>query len=126
MSYQDATENSPPNIGDLGGYVDGTGWDEYIDTWTDEAKPYYELIREYILANRIFRSGDWHQEEGVPVFSDGTVAAMSMRAWGDMMASIYNTHFGASYSYLDFAWDSYMRTVDNPWEKADEEARAGR
>ena len=74
----------------------------YIDTWSDEAKPYYEIIREHILANQIFRSGDWHQAEGVPVFSDGTVAAMSMRAWGDMMASIYNTRFGASYSYWAF------------------------
>lgn len=123
MSYDDATENDPPNVGDLGGYVEGTGWPEYIDTWSDEAKPYYEIIREHILANQIFRSGDWHQAEGVPVFSDGTIAAMSMRAWGDMMASIYNTQFGASYSYLDFAWESWMRNTANPWES--ESARAG-
>ena len=45
--------------------VEGTGWPEYIDTWSDEAKPYYEIIREHILANQIFRSGDWHQAEGV-------------------------------------------------------------
>lgn len=123
-SYEDATENDPPNVGDLGGYVEGTGWPEYIDTWSDEAKPYYEITREHILANQIFRSGDWHQAEGVPVFSDGTIAAMSMRAWGDMMASIYNTRFGKSYSYLDFAWESWMRDTANPWES--ESARAGR
>ena len=38
MSHDDATENDPPNVGDIGGHVEGTGWPEYIDTWSDEAK----------------------------------------------------------------------------------------
>ena len=112
-SYEDATENDPPNVGDLGGYVDGTGWDTYIDEWHEDIRPYYEAIRAEVLRIRIWKDGHWHQEEGCPVFEDGTVAAMSMRAWGDMMASIYNERFGTKFWYGDFAW---RIDAPNPWD----------
>jgi hypothetical protein len=41
---------------------------------------------------------------------------MSMRAWGDMMASIYNERFGLKLWYGDFAWRIY---VPNPWDGAE-------
>lgn len=88
-----------------GGWVDGHKWDEYISSWPDEAKPYLEAIRADVLAKGLRLTGEQHQYSdcGMPKFPDNTVAAFSFRAWGDLMAAIWNTEEGVSkYSYIDF------------------------
>lgn len=52
----------------------------------------------------IREGGDWHQSDacGCPVFSDGTTALFSYRAWGDIMAAIWSEHDGKDYGYMDF------------------------
>jgi hypothetical protein len=38
-----------------------------------------------------------------PVFDDGTVGGFSFRAWGDLLAAVWNTAEGTTkYSYMSF------------------------
>lgn len=102
----------PESIGGMGGWVKGSGWDEYIDAIKEEYRPYYEALRKSIIELDIRRGGFWHQQsgEGVPQFNDQTIGSFSMRAWGDLMASIWNTEdkLGdgneGGYHYTHFAW----------------------
>lgn len=105
IGYDDA-EQYEDAIGGMGGWVEGTGWDKYIEGVKDEFKPYYEAVRESVIEHGIRRGGFWHQYDGdgVPLFSDNKVATFSMRAWGDLIASIWNSEENAEYSYADFAW----------------------
>ena len=92
------------SIGGLGGWVDGETWRVYLDCIKDEHKEYYEALREAIVARKLRYTGYEHQNatDGVPLFSDNTIGSFSFRAWGDLMAAIYNTEEDANYSYIDF------------------------
>lgn len=105
IGYDDAQQYDDA-IGGMGGWVKGTGWDEFIDRIKDEYKHYYEAVRASVIDKQIRRGGFWHQQsgEGVPLFSDNTVATFSMRAWGDLIASIWNSEEGTDFSYIHFAW----------------------
>jgi len=93
---------------DLGGWFGrdkpGERWSDYIEDWGPKAQLYHEAIREAVLASEIRGGGFWHQDQGVPLFDDGTVASFSFRAWGDLMAAIWSTAEDRDYSYIDFAW----------------------
>lgn len=105
IGYDDANEYEE-SIGGMGGWVKGHKWPDYIDAIKDEFKPYYEAVRESVIEHDIRRGGFWHQQggDGVPLFSDNTVACFSMRAWGDLMAAIWNTEEDVDFSYIHFAW----------------------
>ena len=92
------------SVGGLGGWVDGETWDEYIACFTDGARPYLEAIREAVVRDGLRVTGEDHQHRDyTPVFSDGTYGGFSYRAWGDMMAAIWNTEEpGAGHSYMTF------------------------
>ena len=79
-------------------------WKDYIEIWTPEAQPYLEAIRASVMAKRLRLTGEQHQndEEGVPLFSDGKVAAFSFRGWGDLMAAIWSEAENKDYGYMDF------------------------
>ena len=53
------------------------------------------LIREEIIKNKYYFSGEEHQYSltGVPVFSNGTCFRASMRCWGYLMSTIYLLDF---------------------------------
>lgn len=96
------------DIGGLGGWFEkGHRWNDYITKFKKRQRPYIESLRKEIINNNIKFAGSEHQErkDGVPVFSDGTVALYSYRAWGDLMAAIWSTEENRDYSYIDF----YMR-----------------
>jgi hypothetical protein len=84
----------------------GQRWEDFLKVAKPEARPYYEAIRKEIVANKIRWTGQEHQggNEGCPVFSDGTVCAVSLRAWGDLMAVIWSTEEDKDYCYMDFYW----------------------
>lgn len=108
--WSSSTDNAGAKVscGGSGGWVAGHVWAEYLEDHGTEEHPYLEALRAEIVRLGIKRGGDWHQREGVPVFSDGTVGHFSMRAWGDLCAAIWNTHNRVGhieprdYGYMDF------------------------
>ena len=67
----------PRSIDLLGGwFYDGLRWKDFLETWEESLHPYFEAIREKVLAESIRNGGFWHQEKGCPVFSDGTSATV--------------------------------------------------
>lgn len=103
-SIEEAEKTERRDVGTMGGWFqDGMRWKDYAEK---EPMPleYAEAIRRSVLKNQIRIDGGEHQEgdEGCPVFSDGAMALMSMRAWGDLLAAIWSEHDNADYNYMDF------------------------
>ena len=69
-----------------------------------------EAVIESIRRNRFKFGGTYHQygEHGLPMFEDGSVFFVSMRAWGDVMARAWSGLENHYYDYLDFAWENDM------------------
>ena len=109
VSYSEA-EKLKESIGGMGGWFsEGNRWKDYLNNCTEREHPYCEAFREEVVKHEIRGEGDWHQrsEVGVPVFSDGTCASFSLRAWGDIMAAVWAEEENKDYSYMDF----YMSMV---------------
>lgn len=119
----DESEGKDEAVGGLGGFFNagnifteekgydeenktGMRWQDYLDAWNEKHHPYLEALREAIVEGNIRRGGFWHQEQGVPVFEDGTIGGFSMRAWGDLMAAVWSEEEDKDYCYADFAWYS--------------------
>ena len=97
-----------PDLGGWGGWIEhGQRWADYIDDIEAAKTPYFEALRQAILARGLRRGGDWHQNSagGVPVFDDGSVATFTYRAWGDLLAAVWADADGRDYSYVDFYMD---------------------
>lgn len=104
IAYADC-ENYTDSVGGLGGFFkDGMRWKDFIGSYTDKAKPYYEAIRQDVIKKGIRITGERHQysDNGVPLFEDNTVGTFSYRAWGDLMAAIWSEHEDKDYCYMDF------------------------
>lgn len=106
IAYSD-TEEMTESIGGMGGWFgwsDDNTWDDYLESWKDEVRPYAEALKENVLSTGRFINGYDHQyaEDGVPLFSDGTIGSFSMRAWGDLMAAIATVKDGGSHNYMEF------------------------
>lgn len=111
ISFEDA-EGRVESLGGLGGFFSkGMRWRDYISCFSEKIGEYAEAFRQYVLENEIKHGGDWHQsnEEGVPLFSDGTVGTFSYRAWGDIMAAIWSEEEGVDYEYMDFYMERLMQ-----------------
>jgi hypothetical protein len=91
--------------------VDGQSWPEYLENILPAARPYAEALRQEILTRQLWEPGDWHQQSdaGVPVYSDGTAATFTLRAWGDLMAAVWNGEGLGPFCYMDFY---YLDTPD--------------
>lgn len=101
----DGSDKYKESIGGMGGFFQrGMRWNEFIERYVDEYKPYYEAIRQDVIEKGIRITGAGHQysENGVPLFEDNTIGAFSYRAWGDLMAAIWSEHEDMDYSYMDF------------------------
>ena len=106
----------PGSIGGTGGWVHGQTWPEYLDAMClsndDPHLPYYKALREAVVKDSIRVGGDEHQQSMTPVFDDGTVGAFSYRAWGRLLAAIWNTEENTNkYSYMDFYMSCLVDTV---------------
>lgn len=105
-------DKSADDIGGLGGFFNnGMRWTDYLKEMPDTYAPHFEALREAIVERGLREGGDWHQNhpEGVPIFSDGSVATFSYRAWGDLLAATWSEHDGADYNYMSF----YMSSLVN-------------
>lgn len=112
IPYYKAEEMPHSSIDGFGGFFNfstsGQRWKDFIERFNDSGKEYVEALRSSIIELGIRNGGSWHQSDkvnGVPVFSDGSVALFSMRGWGDLMAAIYSELENKDYSYCDFAWE---------------------
>ena len=103
-----------------GGFVSGHVWSEYMAHLdpVGDTRERLEVLRREIVRLKIKRGGDWHQSVGCPVFSDGKALAITMRAWGDFCAAVWNTHNRTAhveprdYCYMDFYMDGFGRGTD--------------
>lgn len=106
VTYSDASHLPESAFGGMGGFfAPGMRWPDYLDRWNDEAKPTLENLRKAIIENKIRCNGYQHQHdqyESCPVFSDGTCATYTFRAWGDLMAAVWSSEEDKDYSYMDF------------------------
>jgi len=112
ISYGDALEKDAV-IGGMGGWFGRDRrhqWEDYVDDIDPKFLPYYEALRSSVVEKRVRRGGDWHQDspEGVPLFSDGTVAIFTFRGWGDLMAAVWTEEDNRRYNYMDFYMDSLL------------------
>lgn len=86
------------------------GWTDFeceyptVKLTQEELMNVLRLIQKEIIENNYIFAGEDHQQRmtGVPVFSDGTCFRASMRAWGNIMASIYSGPNGKELTYMDF------------------------
>lgn len=107
ITYNEAALYKESNLGGLGGFFkDGMRWPDYLAIFKPKYHPQLENLRAAIIERNLRITGDIHQHDSdipsCPVFSDGTVATYSYRAWGDLMAAIWSTHDNKDYSYMDF------------------------
>lgn len=89
----------------MGGRIKGEGWDEYLKGIKPEVWPYLEVLKASVIENKLRISGQEHDKDDgcTPIFSDGRWMSLSWRAWGDLMAAIWNTEENANkYTYMDF------------------------
>ena len=101
----DETEDFDESYGGLGGWFEnGMRWKDYAEAHTEEGLEYAEALRESIIKRKLKITGSTHQKgyECVPVFSDGTIAAFSFRAWGDLLAAVWSDEEDKDYCYMDF------------------------
>lgn len=107
ISYRES-EALPPELdrGGMGGWVNGHNFAQYLETLEIPLDdPHYRLLYSEIVARGLREGGDWHQcaDDGVPLFSDGTYITFSYRAWGDLLAAIWNTEEKTNrYGYMNF------------------------
>lgn len=104
-TYDEALE-LPESFGGMGGFFhDGMRWGDYIGVFCREVHKYAEALRASIIEKGIKECGPWHQDSsvnGAPIFSDGTAATFSYRAWGDLLAAVWSTEENRDSNYMEF------------------------
>jgi hypothetical protein len=107
IAYKDSADKKAA-MDWLGGmFNDGMRWNDYYppeEVGKHSVEEYVNALRSEIIEKKIRITGEEHQysDKGVPVFEDDTVARLSFRAWGDLMAAIWSTEENKDYSYMDF------------------------
>lgn len=111
--------NYPESVGLIGGWFsNGHRWPHYeIHIEGRAGEQYIYALRAYILENKVWIGGDQHQYEGVPLFEDGTIALLSYRAWGDLMAAVWSTELNRDFNYMDFYMGCRMAEPPAEWNK---------
>lgn len=105
IDYPKNGEYPENDAGGLGGWIHGENFDEYLSAYDPDVHPYLKAIRDDVVAKGLRLTGEQHQHRpnGVPLFSDGTVSTFSYRAWGDLMAAIWNSAENTDqYEYMSF------------------------
>jgi hypothetical protein len=106
ISYDEA-DKKPVSVDLAGGWCEGHNWEDYVGEASEEHVPHLFALRKSIVANNIKLTGADHQNlaNGVPLFSDNTVALFTFRGWGDLLACIWNTEENTTeYTYMSFYW----------------------
>ena len=88
-----------------------TDWLQWKDAETlEEGGDEHEaVLKAWIQQNwtpQTAHGGFWHQEGGVPLFSDGKVLTYGMRGWGHMVYEALHPNEADSMGYCTYAWIS--------------------
>lgn len=106
IGYDHPEIESLRDVGTMGGFFqDGMRWLDYLAQFNPDYWPYAEALRAEILRRELRECGDWAQQtegDGIPVFSDGSIATYSFRAWGDLLAAVWSEHEQRDYCYMNF------------------------
>ena len=105
VTYSESANYPESGFGGMGGFFDnGMRWKDYLKIWKEEYHSDLENLRTAIVENKIRFTGEQHQNgtQSCPVFTDGTCATYSYRAWGDLMAAVWSEHDDEDYSYMSF------------------------
>jgi hypothetical protein len=85
----------------MGGDDTNPTWEEYLDVYNEEAKPYFDLIRKAIEElGWVGSTGEQKANDTYFVFSDGESITFSWRAWGDLMQAIVGKREGYMMYYM--------------------------
>ena len=86
-------------------------WEEYLeyirewdgDEWVEKVEKVREIIEKnnlYGMTGKEYQRSEWYKK-----IKDEVGISFTMRAWGNLMASLMNTKEGErKYIYVDFAW----------------------
>jgi len=86
-------------------------WEEYLeyirewdgDEWVEKVEKVRKIIEEnnlYGMTGKEYQRSEWYKK-----IKDEVGISFTMRAWGNLMASLMNTKEGErKYIYVDFAW----------------------
>ena len=90
-------------IGWFGGGIRPTDkWKDYIEQFDEGVVPYLEEVRRVVVKDGVRATVEEHQYSGfTPLFTDNTCLELTFRAWGDLMAAIWNEE-GEAHSFMDF------------------------
>ena len=79
-------------------------WPEFLAQYAPEWHPDLEAVRRSVIELGIWAGGDWHQENphGMPVVSSGHYWSSTWRAWGELLAAVWNTELSQQFTYMDF------------------------
>jgi hypothetical protein len=105
ISWEDAKNYEGNVLGGFGGFFDhGMRWKDYIKDNNNKFISYAEALRKEVLVKNIRFGGDDHQNksDGTPLFTDGTAATFSYRAWGDFLAAVWSEAENKDYCYMAF------------------------
>lgn len=102
ISY-DESRQYEESVGWMGGTSTCLMWEEYLQYYGKNTWEYLEAIRTKILEENLKVTGAEHQDRYTPLFEDNTVGSFTYRAWGDLVAAIWNTKENQrKYNYMDF------------------------
>ena len=107
VSWIDFSESLavPAVLESIGGWVSGEDWDRYITRFDEAPRRHLETLRAAIVSGKLRHSGEEYRSDPkrAPIFSDGTTILFTERAWGDLMAAIWNTEEKTDkYGFHDF------------------------
>jgi hypothetical protein len=83
-----------------GGMQTNPKWDDYLDFYKQEYRPYIIQIRKYIEDNSLIGTTGEEQNNWSFKFNDGRHLGFTWRAWGDLMQAIVNKNEGYMEYYM--------------------------
>lgn len=93
-------------------YIDEKKAEEYSNI-TKECE---EVLIKYCIDNHVFKTDYEHQggKNGVPVFDDKYILTYTLRAWGGLMADVWNEILKTDkFGYLDFYCGGCPKEVED-------------
>lgn len=79
----------------------GQRWGNYLKLWMLNHRPKVELLRQYILDNKIHILNKEFKETN-PLFDDDFVLMFSFAGWGDLLAATWAEAENRDYNYTLF------------------------
>lgn len=106
VSSVKAEELDADPISWAGGITPSPGVVDYLEMFDEEARPYIVAVWDAFDKNQtqVLPTGEMHQAQFTPVFSDGRVMRLTWRAWGDLCAVWWNHRHpdGPRTEYMDY------------------------